>query len=231
MPLALPDDAALTPSLVGVEAQAHALAARPRWRAGPPTLLRLLAGLWLFGTGEGLLVGSRLGNSPWSVLAQGLSRHTPITVGQATIVISGCVLLLWIPLRQWPGLATLSNALLIGVALDVTLALLPGGMPPGVRAALIPLGITSVALGSGLYLGAHLGPGPRDGLMAGLHRVTGLPIGLVRAAIELTVLAAGWVLGGTVGVGTVAFALFIGPGVSFALRHPWLRSRASRAVA
>jgi uncharacterized protein len=212
-----------------MEAHAHALAARPRWRAAPATLLRLLAGLWLFGTGEGLLVGSRLGNSPWSVLAQGVARHTPITVGQATIVISGCVLVLWIPLRQWPGLATLSNALLIGVALDITLELLPGGVPVGVRALLVPLGIGCVALGSGLYLGARLGPGPRDGLMAGLHRRTGLPIGLVRGAIELTVLVAGWVLGGTVGVGTVAFALLIGPGVSYALRHPWLRSRAAAA--
>jgi uncharacterized membrane protein YczE len=213
-----------------VEVQAHALAARPRWRADPPTLLRLLAGLWLFGTGEGLLVGSRLGNSPWSVLAQGIARHTPITVGQASIAVSGAVLLLWIPLRQWPGLATISNALLIGVALDVTLGFIPGGEPVAVRAMLIPLGIASVALGSGLYLGAHLGPGPRDGLMAGLHRVTGLPVALVRATIELTVLIAGWVLGGTVGVGTVAFALLIGPGVSYALRHPWLRLRASRAV-
>jgi uncharacterized membrane protein YczE len=208
-------------------AHAPALSARPRWRAGPLTLAQLFAGLWLFGTGEGLLVGSRLGNSPWSVLAQGVARHAPVTVGEATILISIGVLALWIPLRQWPGLATISNALLIGVALDVTLGLLPAGVPLGVRAVLVPVGIACVSLGSGLYLGARLGPGPRDGLMAGLHRATGLPVGLVRAGIELTVLVAGWILGGTVGVGTVAFALLIGPGVSLALRHPLLRSRAA----
>lgn len=196
---------------------ARGLGARPGWRAGPWTLARLFAGLWLFGTGEGLLIGSDLGNTPWTVLAQGVSLHSALSVGEATIAISFAVLLLWVPLRQWPGLATICNAIFIGVAIDVTLGLLPGGMPLAVRAPLIPLGIALVAVGSRIYLGTSLGPGPRDGLMAALHRRTGRPVGLVRAAIELSVLAAGWALGGTVGVGTVAFALLIGPSVAFLL--------------
>lgn len=198
-------------------AHARALGARPGWRAGPRTVVQLFAGLWLFGTGEGVLVGSALGNSPWTVLAQGVALQTPLSIGEATIVISFLVVLLWIPLRQWPGLATLCNAIFIGVALDVTLGLLPGGIPLDVRAVMIVAAIALVAVGSRLYLGTALGPGPRDGLMAALHRRTGRPVGLVRAGIELTVLVAGWALGGTVGVGTVAFALLIGPSVGFLL--------------
>lgn len=195
-----------------------ALGARPGWRAGPRTLARLLLGVAVFGAGEGLLIGSDLGNSPWSVLAQGVSRQTPLSVGAATVVISAAVLTAWVPLRQWPGLATVLNAVLVGVFLDVTLALLPDHLPLGVRVPLVPLSIACVAVGSGLYLGPALGPGPRDGLMAGLHRVTGRPVGLVRGLLELTVVAAGFALGGTVGIGTVAFALLIGPAVQLALR-------------
>jgi len=195
-----------------------AYAARPAWRASPAILARLLAGLWLFGTGEGLLVGSHLGNSPWSVLAQGVSVQTSISVGTATIIISFLVLALWIPLRQWPGLATLLNAILIGVALDATLALVPDGLPLALRVLEIPLALALVALGSGLYINAGRGPGPRDGLMTGLHRRTGRPVGLIRTAIELIALTAGALLGGTFGVGTVAFALLIGPSVALALR-------------
>jgi uncharacterized membrane protein YczE len=196
---------------------AAAFGARPAWRAGPATLARLIAGLCLFGVGEGLLVGSALGNSPWTVLAQGVAIQTPLSVGEATIVISFVVLLLWVPLRQWPGLGTVCNAVGIGLALDATLAALPAGMPLALRALLIPASIACVALGSMLYLGAALGPGPRDGLMSGLFRVTRRPVGLIRVAIELTVLAGGWALGGTVGAGTVAFALLIGPAVAFLL--------------
>lgn len=195
-----------------------ALGARPGWRAGPRTLARLLLGVAVFGAGEGLLIASDLGNSPWSVLAQGVSRQTPLSVGAATVVISFLVLAGWVPLRQWPGLGTVLNAVLVGVFLDVTLELLPAHLGAGVRAALIPLSIAAVAVGSGLYLGAALGPGPRDGLMAGLHRVTKRPVGLVRGLLELTVVAAGFALGGTVGIGTVAFALLIGPAVQLALR-------------
>ena len=193
------------------------LGARPGWRAGPGRLGRLLAGLALFGAGEGLLVGSRLGNSPWTVLAQGVARHTPLSVGTATVAISFLVLVAWIPLRQRPGLGTVLNAGLVGAFLDLTLSALPSHMPLTIRAVLIPLGIAGVAAGSGVYLGTGLGPGPRDGLMAGLHRRTGRPVRLVRAGLEVTVVGFGFALGGTVGVGTLAFALAIGPAVQMAL--------------
>lgn len=196
------------------------LGARPGWRTDLPTLIQLLAGFVLFGAGEGLLVGSRLGNSPWSVLAQGLARHTFLSVGSATVVVSFVVLACWIPLRQRPGLGTLLNAVLVGEFLDLTLHLLPDHLGLAVRVALIPLGIFAVAAGSGLYLRTGLGPGPRDGLMAGLHRITGQSVRVVRACLEVTVVAAGFALGGTVGVGTVAFALAIGPAVQVALRAP-----------
>jgi uncharacterized membrane protein YczE len=192
--------------------------ARSRWRASPQRLASLLLGLTLFGAGEACLVASDLGNSPWSVFAQGLARQTPLSVGAATIVISFAVLLLWIPLRQRPGLGTLANAIGIGLALDATLALLPDSAPLGVRVVEVAAGIALVAVGSAFYLGAALGPGPRDGLMTGLHRVTGRPVGPIRACIELSAFAAGAVLGGTFGAGTVAFALLIGPAVAVALR-------------
>jgi uncharacterized protein len=197
-----------------------------RWRPGPARITRLLAGLWLFGTGEGLIVVAGLGNSPWTVLAQGVARHTVLSVGSATIVISGVVLLAWIPLRQAPGLGTLLNAVLIGVAIDVTTQLVSAVHGYPARLGLVLLGIGAVALGSGLYLTSRLGPGPRDGLMSGLQRRTGRSIRLVRTVIELSALAAGFALGGTVGVGTAAFALLIGPGVQLALRAFGWRSLA-----
>lgn len=178
-------------------------------------MVRLLVGLSLFGAGEALLVASKLGNSPWTVLGQGFARQTGLSVGVATIVISVLVLLTWLPLRQAPGLGTILNALLIGVAIDATLAVLPAGMPLGVRSALVIVGIGLVALGSGLYLTSRLGPGPRDGLMTGFHRLTGRSLRLVRVCIELFAVSVGFALGGVVGPGTVAFALLIGPGVQF----------------
>ncbi|MEA2448150.1 MAG: hypothetical protein QOG63_82 [Thermoleophilaceae bacterium] len=184
-----------------------------RWRPTPARLARLIVGLTLFGIGEALLVASELGNSPWTVLAEGLGKQTGLAVGTATIVVSVAVLLLWLPLRQPPGLGTVMNALGIGLAIDATLALLPGSLPLGVRIALIPLGIATVGLGSGLYLTSRLGPGPRDGLMTGLHRRTGRSLRLMRACVEVSAVAAGFALGGTVGLGTVAFALLIGPAV------------------
>ncbi len=187
------------------------------WRPTPARLVRLSVGLTLFGAGEGCLVASDLGNSPWTVFAQGVALNSPLEIGAATIVISFVVLLLWIPLRQAPGLGTIANAIWIGLAIDGALALLPDDPALGLRWVLMAGGIALVALGSGLYLTAALGPGPRDGLMTGLHRRTGLSLRLVRAAIELSVLAAGFILGGTVGVGTVAFALAIGPGVQLAV--------------
>jgi uncharacterized membrane protein YczE len=187
------------------------------WRAGPRRLARLVAGLWLFGTGEGVVVHAGLGNSPWSTLAQGVSRQTPLSIGVATILISGCVLLIWTRLPVRPGLGTVLNAVLIGVAIDATLGLLGGRASTPMRIAEVPLGIALVGLGSGLYINAGLGPGPRDGLMTGLHARTGRPIAAVRAVIELTALAGGVALGGTAGPGTVAFALLIGPAVALAL--------------
>jgi uncharacterized membrane protein YczE len=189
-----------------------------RWRPSPARAIKLLAGLWLFGIGEALLVASRLGNSPWTVLAQGVAKHTPLSIGTATIVLSGLVLLMWIPLRQRPGLGTILNAILVGISIDVTLGLLPHGLPLAARLGEVVAGVCAVGVASGLYLTSYLGPGPRDGLMTGLHRVTGVSIRVVRACIELTALLVGFALGGTVGIGTAAFALGIGPIVQEAIR-------------
>jgi uncharacterized membrane protein YczE len=189
------------------------------WLPGPGRFARLLLGLTIFGAGEGLLVVSELGNSPWTVFAQGISLNTPLSIGAATIAISFGVLLLWIPLRQPPGLGTIANAIVVGLALEATVQVFPDDPPLGARWLLMIGAIALVALGSGFYLTAALGPGPRDGLMTGLHRRTGLSLRLVRASIEIGVLVAGFILGGTVGVGTVAFALAIGPGVQFAVER------------
>ena len=188
-----------------------------RWRAGPRRLAKLLAGLWLFGTGEGLLVVAALGVSPWTVLAEGAGQQAGIGVGAATIAISFVVLGLWIPLRQRAGLGTVLNAVVVGLAIAATVALVatPGDLV--VRLLFVAVGIALVALGSGLYLTCRLGPGPRDGLMTGLHRRTGRSVRTVRVCLELSVLVTGFLLGGTVGLGTVAFALGIGPGVQAAL--------------
>ena len=184
-----------------------------RWRPTPVRFARLMLGLVVFGAGEALLVASELGNSPWTVLAEGVALQTALAVGTATVAVSFVVLLLWVPLRQRPGLGTILNAIVVGLALDATLLLLPGDIWLGVRIAFVPLGIALVGLGSGLYLTSRFGPGPRDGLMTGLHRTTGLSLRVVRAGIEIGAVTVGFVLGGTVGVGTVAFAVAIGPAV------------------
>jgi uncharacterized membrane protein YczE len=189
------------------------------WYAPPRRLLRLVVGLWLFGVGESLIVHADLGNSPWTVLAQGVSIHTPLSIGTATIVLSFLVLAAWIPLRQPPGLGTVLNAILIGIAIDVTLPLLPDTDALGWRAVLVIAGIAIIAFGSGLYLTSHLGPGPRDGLMTALHRRTGRSLRLWRTVIETSALVSGFLLGGVVGVGTVAYALLIGPGVQAAVHR------------
>jgi uncharacterized membrane protein YczE len=188
------------------------------WRPTPAQLARLFPGLWLFGTGEACLVHSRLGNSPWTVFAQGVANHTGLAIGTATIVISFFVMLLWIPLAQRPGFGTVMNAVFVGLAIDVMLPLLPGPGGLGGRVAYVLMGIGCVALGSGLYLTARLGPGPRDGLMTGLHFRTGRSLRFLRAMIEGTVLVIGAILGGRVGIGTVAFAVLIGPGVQAAVK-------------
>jgi uncharacterized membrane protein YczE len=174
--------------------------------------------LWIFGTGEACLVHSRLGNSPWTVLAEGVSKHTPLAIGTATIAISALVMLAWIPLRQRPGIGTLANAVLIGVAIDVMLPLLPGPGGLVARYVFVVVGIAFVGLGSGLYLTARLGPGPRDGLMTGLHFRTGRSLRLIRTLIEGSALVVGFALGGRVGVGTLAFALLVGPAVQESVR-------------
>ena len=197
---------------------AAATAPLSRWRASPRRLASLLFGLFAFGAGEAMLVASELGNSPWTVFAEGLEKQTPLSVGAATIVTSFVLLLLWIPLRQRPGLGTILNAVVVGLSIDATLLLLPDDAALVPRIAEVVVGIGLVALGSAFYLGAALGPGPRDGLMTGLHRLTGRPIALLRTGIELTALTIGVILGGTFGPGTIAFALLIGPAVALALR-------------
>lgn len=188
------------------------------WRPTPAQLARLLPGLWIFGTGEACLVHARLGNSPWTVLAEGVSKHSALAIGSATIVISFLVILLWIPLRQRPGLGTVLNAIVVGFAIDVMLPVLPGPGSVATRLAFVAVGIAFVGIGSGLYLTAHLGPGPRDGLMTGLHFRTGRSLQLLRTIIEGSALAVGFALGGRVGVGTLAFALLVGPAVQAAVR-------------
>lgn len=189
-----------------------------RWRTGPMTFVILCAGLWLFGTGEALLVASTLGVSPWTVLAEGLSVRLPISIGLATLAISTLVLLLWIPLKERPGVGTITNAVVIALALQVMVVVLPSPSHPLARLGFVLGGIVLIGVGSGLYLTTNLGPGPRDGWMTGIHVATGWPISAVRLGIEALVLVAGWLLGGTVGVGTVLFAVLIGPAVGYGLR-------------
>lgn len=192
--------------------------ASSRWRTSPGTFAILIVGLWIFGTGEALLVSSTLGNAPWTVLAQGLSSRLPISIGVATFLTSVTVLLLWIPLRERPGLGTISNAVVIAVALQVMIGVLPHPDGTLVRLAFVLVGIAIIGIGSGLYLTTNLGPGPRDGWMTGIHVRTGWPISAVRLGIEVTVVVIGWLLGGTVGIGTVLFALLVGPAVGYGLR-------------
>lgn len=172
---------------------------------------QLYVGLWLYGVSAALLVRSGLGLDPWDVLHQGLARHLGLAIGTVVIIVGAFVMLLWIPLRQRPGVGTISNAVLIGISLNVSLPLLPSGSPLPVRVVEMLGGIALCGLATGMYIGADLGPGPRDGLMTGLARRTGRSIRVVRTCIELTVLLTGWLLGGTVGIGTVLFAVAIGP--------------------
>lgn len=182
---------------------------------------QLLPGLFLYGFGIGLMVQAGIGVAPWDVLSQGVVRQTGWSFGLVTVLISGLVLLLWIPIRQKPGLGTLLNALLVGPSAQVALWLVPPQEHPVARVVVFAGGLAMVAVATGLYIGAGYGPGPRDGLMTGIHRRWGVRIWIVRTAIEVTVLAIGWLLGGNVGIGTLAFALLIGPMVGVTL--PLLR--------
>jgi len=202
---------------------------RSRWRPTRGRLAQVVFGLVLFGMGEGLLVASELGNSPWSVFAEGLEVQTPLTIGAATFVTSAVVLLCWIPLGERRfGLGTLLNATIIAAMIDVTLWILPTLEALGVRWGAVFAGIALVGLGSGFYLTADLGHGARDGLMTGIHARTGWPVWAVRTGIEATAVAVGFVLGGTVGAGSLLFALLVGPAVAGALRFS---SRSAPAAA
>ena len=188
-------------------------------------MIQLLIGLFLYGIGIALIVRAAIGVAPWDVLAQGIDNHTHLGFGLITILLSGVVLLLWIPIRQKPGAGTLLNALLVGPSADVGLWLIPADLDLWARILLFAAGLLLIAVATGLYIGAHFGPGPRDGLMTGLHQRTGWKIWIVRTGIEVMVLGIGWVLGGNVGIGTVLFAVLIGPLCQrtipfFAIRRP-----------
>ncbi len=174
-------------------------------------LLQLYVGLIGYGAGAAFQVRSGLGLDPWDVFHQGIARHLHVSLGLVVIGVGAIVLLGWIPLRQRPGLGTISNVVVLGSALDATMAVLPDGHVLALRITFLVLGIVMVGAATGMYIAADFGPGPRDGLMTGLARRTGRSIRLTRTLIELVVLGIGWVLGGTVGVGTLAFALAIGP--------------------
>ncbi|MER6473476.1 hypothetical protein [Streptomyces collinus] len=181
-------------------------------------LTQLYAGLALYGASSALLVASGLGLEPWNVLHQGLAELTGLTIGVVSIVVGAGVLLLWIPLRQRPGLGTVSNVFVVGLAMDGTLALLPDVHGLAVRVPLLVAGIVLNGAATGLYIAASFGPGPRDGLMTGLHRRTGRSLRLMRTAVEVTVVVTGFALGGTIGVGTLLYALSIGPLAQLFLR-------------
>jgi uncharacterized membrane protein YczE len=172
--------------------------------------LQLLVGLWLFGASVALLVRADLGLDPWDVLHQGISRRSDVPIGLVVIAVSIVVLSLWVPLRQRPGVGTLANLVLVGLCLEATLAVLPAPTDLPWRLAFLLVGIVGNGVATALYIGAGFGPGPRDGLMTGLA-ARGLSIRVARTSLEVTVLVVGWMLGGTVGVGTVAYALAIGP--------------------
>jgi len=189
--------------------------AKNRWSLTPKVFIVLLVGLALFGLGEALLIQSSIGNSPWSVFAQGLSLQTPLSIGQSTAVTSVAVLLLWIPLKQKPGFGTLANIAVISVFIQIGVDHIPViDSNFALQLIYVLLGIGLVGFGSAIYITCGLGPGPRDGLMTSLHARTGVRISRVRLSIEVCVLIAGSALGGTVGLGTAMFALFIGNSIA-----------------
>ena len=181
------------------------------------TFLFLCLGLTLFGLGEGLLIVSFAGASPWSVLAQGISLNVDLSIGTITLFLSIGVLIFWLPLNQKPGIGTILNALIVAVMIDISIALISTPENYISQLLLAFIAVLTVGLGGGIYLVANLGAGPRDGLMVGLQQKTNLPIAAVRAFLEITVVSIGWYLGGTVGVGTLLFAFGIGPAVALGL--------------
>ena len=181
------------------------------------TLVILIAGLWIFGTGDAVLIAAGIGNAPWTVLAEGISLKIGWSIGQTTFLVSVLVLGFWIPLREKPGIGTILNVILIAAAIEYMLPYLPTPVTLTGGIVQVVIGVILVGIGSGLYLTANLGPGPRDGTMTGLQRITGVPIGRVRGGIEITVLLIGWALGGTFWIGTFIFAFLIGPVVAICL--------------
>lgn len=186
-------------------------------------LPQLVIGLGLYGFSMAMMVRAGLGLNPWDVLHQGLDAYLPVSFGMVTVLVGAVVLLLWIPLRQWPGLGTVANIVVIGVAVDVGLAVLPAPDHLAAKIGLLLGGIVLNGLAGAVYIGSQLGPGPRDGLMTGLAARTGGSIRVIRTALELSVLAIGFLLGGTVGLGTVLYAVAIGPLVQLFL--PWVTVR------
>ncbi|HEX6235039.1 MAG TPA: hypothetical protein VFZ63_18055 [Jiangellaceae bacterium] len=193
-------------------------------------LIQLYAGLILYGVSLALMVRAELGLDPWDVFHQGLADRLPLTFGQVVIVVGALVLLAWIPLRQRPGLGTISNVIVIGLAVDAALAVLPPPDPMAWRITFLVSGVVLNGVATAAYIGARLGPGPRDGLMTGLVARTGRSVRLIRTSIEVGVLATGWLLGGTVGVGTVLYAIAIGPLVHLLLPRLTVPDRPERAV-
>ena len=181
------------------------------------TLFFCCFGLMLFGLGEGLLIVSFTGASPWSVLAQGLSLHVNLSIGILTFLISVTVLIFWIPLGQKPGIATILNALIIAIMIDLCIKFVPTPSSYINQLILAVLSVITVGIGGGIYLVANLGAGPRDGLLVGLQKITNFPIAAVRGTLEISVVSVGWYLGGTVGIGTILFAFGIGPCVALGL--------------
>ena len=191
--------------------------ANSRWDLSPARVLILFFGLAIFGLGDSLFIQAGIGNAPWTVFAEGLTYKTGMSIGFATFVISVFVLLLWIPLKERPGFGTLSNIVLIATFIELGTHIFPEANSFAVGIIYNFIGISLVGIGSALYITCGLGPGPRDGAMTGLHYRTGVRVGRVRMAIEVTVLAIGFLMGGTVGVGTALFALFIGQSVAISL--------------
>ena len=181
------------------------------------TLLMLIIGLFLFGLGEAIIIGSCSGVSPWTVLAQGISSRSNLSIGMTTFLISVSILIFWIPLKQVPGIGTILNAIIIASAIDLTLPYLPHPDSMVLKMLQACLGILIVGIGSGIYLSSNLGPGPRDGLMVGLQKKTDASIATIRTIIELLAVLMGWMLGGLVGIGTILFVFGIGPCVGIGL--------------
>jgi uncharacterized membrane protein YczE len=187
------------------------------WTLNRSSVLAVLTGLWLLGTGEATLLDAGIGVSPWTVLAQGLGRQIGESVGTATVIVGIAVLIAWIPLRERVGFGTLANSVVVGVAIDSMRPALPSPTTPAAQVAQVLVGIAFFGVGSALYLTANLGPGPRDGLMTGLHRLLRWPLARIRLLLETSVVAIGTALGGHAGVGTFLFALLIGPTLAIAL--------------